>query len=222
MARTRDAEQSGLARRADIVSSAISLFAAHGYRGTSLAAVARESGITKSGLLHHFPSKEVLLTAVLADLDRQTLDSVEIDRDYEGPALLRALDIVDEIVARNQQNRELTRLAHVGIFNSEDTPELAREWAQRRIEGFRANLAGLIEEGIRVGEVRADVDPAAMASVIIGAISGLEEQWLQDESFDMVGAMRTLTTVLRRDLPIEPDRPSATSPRGAVRRQALT
>ncbi|MCZ4557563.1 TetR/AcrR family transcriptional regulator [Rhodococcus maanshanensis] len=207
MATTRDAEQVGAARRADIVSSAITLFAANGYRGTSLAAVARESGITKSGLLHHFPSKEVLLTAVLADLDRQTFDSVEIGRDYEGAALVRALDIVDEIVARNQRNRELTRLAHVGLFHSDDTPELAREWAQGRIRSFRTNLADLIENGVEAGEVRADVDPTALASVIIGAISGLEEQWLQDESFDMVGAMKALTTVLRRDLTLTRDQP---------------
>lgn len=48
--------------------------------------------------------------------------------------------------------------------------------------------------------MRADIDAAALASVIIAAISGLEEQWLQDESFDMVAAMHALTTVLRRDL----------------------
>ncbi|MRH91710.1 TetR family transcriptional regulator [Nocardia sp. SYP-A9097] len=200
MARTRDAEQTGPARRAEIISAAITLFAAHGYRGTSLAAIARATGISQSGLLHHFRSKEVLLTEVLAELDHQTLESVEIDHEYEGPALARAFDIVDAIVARNQRNRELTKLAHISIFNFDSAPEAAREWAQIRLRSFRADLTGLIEQGISAGEVRADIDAAAMASVIIATISGLEEQWLQDESFDMVAAMRGLTTVLRRDL----------------------
>ncbi|MEV6072404.1 TetR family transcriptional regulator [Nocardia sp. NPDC052001] len=200
MARTRDAELTGPVRRAEIISAAISLFAAHGYRGTSLAAVAQAAGISQSGLLHHFRSKEVLLTEVLAELDRQTLESAEIDHEYEGPAVARAFDIVDAIVARNQRNRELTKLAHVSIFNFDSVPDAAREWARTRTRIFRTNLTRLIEQGVSAGEVRTDIDAAALASVIIAAISGLEEQWLQDESFDMVAAMHALTTVLRRDL----------------------
>lgn len=84
MARTRDAELTGPVRRAEIISAAITLFAAHGYRGTSLAAVAQAAGISQSGLLHHFRSKEVLLTEVLAELDQQTLESAEVDHEYES------------------------------------------------------------------------------------------------------------------------------------------
>ncbi|MET9490770.1 helix-turn-helix domain-containing protein [Nocardia sp. NPDC006630] len=200
MARTRDAEQTGAARRAKIVTAALSLFATHGYRGTSLAAVADTAGITRSGLLHHFSSKEALLAATLAERDEQSFDAVEIGRDYEGPALLRALEIIDDLVDRNQRNRELTRLAHLGNLGGEDTPQFARDWAQKRIRAFRENLAGVIAAGIAAGDVRADVDPVAVAGIVIAAMSGLEEQWLQDESFDMAGAMRTLTAVLRRDL----------------------
>ncbi|WP_327145942.1 TetR/AcrR family transcriptional regulator [Nocardia sp. NBC_01327] len=200
MARTRDAEQTGAARRAKIVTAALALFATRGYRGTSLAAVADAAGITRSGLLHHFSSKEALLAAALAERDEQAFDAVEIDRDYEGPALLRALEIIDGLVERNQSNRELTRLAHLGNLGAEDTPQFARDWAQERIRTFRENLAGVIAAGIAAGEVRADVDPVAVAGIVIAAMSGLEEQWLQDESFDMAGAMRTLTAVLRRDL----------------------
>ncbi|WP_405485059.1 TetR family transcriptional regulator [Nocardia sp. NBC_00511] len=203
MARTRDAEQTGAARRAKIVTAALALFATRGYRGTSLAAVADTAGITRSGLLHHFSSKEALLAAALAERDEQAFDAVEIDRGYEGPALLRALDIIDDLVARNQRNRELTRLAHLGNLGAEDTPQFARDWAQQRTRTFRANLAGVITAGIAAGDVRADVEPVAVAGIVIAAMSGLEEQWLQDESFDMAAAMRTLTAVLRRDLLIE-------------------
>ncbi|MRH89387.1 TetR family transcriptional regulator [Nocardia sp. SYP-A9097] len=200
MARTRDAEVTGPASRARIIGAAITLFAANGYPGTSLIAVARAAGISQSGLLHHFPDKEVLLTGVLAEMDRQTLESVDADREYEGPALVRAFDIIEAIVARNQQNRELIKLVHVGIFNTDNAPEAARVWAQERLHRMRTDLSGLIEQAVSAGEARADVDPAALASVIIATISGLEEQWLIDDSFDMVSAIRGLTDILRRDL----------------------
>jgi AcrR family transcriptional regulator len=205
MATTRDAERAGAARRAGIVSAALALFGASGYRGTSLAAVADAAGITRSGLLHHFPSKEALLAAVLAERDRQAVEAAEVGREYQGPALQRALDIAEAIVARNEQNRELTWLGHLGIFEA-DAPEFARNWAAERLTELRDNLTGVVENGIAAGEVRAGTNAAAVASVVIAAISGLEEQWLLDESFDMVAAMRTLTAILARDLIVQPDR----------------
>ena len=45
------------------------LFAATGFRGTSLADVAHAAGLSNAGLLHHFPSKEQLLVEVLRRRD---------------------------------------------------------------------------------------------------------------------------------------------------------
>ncbi|MGF6888654.1 AcrR family transcriptional regulator [Nocardia sp. GAS34] len=200
MARTRDAEQSGAARRAKIIAAAGALFADRGYRGTSLEAVATAAGITRPGLLHHFSSKETLLTAVLAELDLQAFEEVDVDRDYEGPAVLRALDIVDELAARSQKHPELTRLGQFGLSGSGDTPQLARDWSVQRVRTFRENLGRVITQDIEAGDVKPDADSTAIALVIIGAMTGLAELWLQDESIDMAGAMRALTDMLRRDL----------------------
>lgn len=203
MARTRDAERAGAERRAKIVSAALSLFAAQGYRGTSLGAVAEAAGITQSGLLHHFRSKEALLAAVLAERDRQTFDALEVGRAYEGPAIGRALEVVHDLVERSGRDRELTRLGHLGTFGSGDIPQLALDWARERVRTFRANLAAVVAEGVEAGDVRADADPEAVAALIVATIAGLEEQWLLDEAFDMIGATRAFTEILRRDLIIE-------------------
>ena len=48
----------------DIVDRAAGLFARHGFEHTSVQAVADAVGLSKAGLLHHFPSKEALRTAV--------------------------------------------------------------------------------------------------------------------------------------------------------------
>ena len=53
------------ASRARIVHAAIAEFAVSGYRGASLGAIAKRGGISQSGLLHHFPSKELLLAEVV-------------------------------------------------------------------------------------------------------------------------------------------------------------
>ena len=49
-----------------IVDRAAALFARHGFAQTSVQSVADAVGLSKAGLLHHFPSKQALWDAVLA------------------------------------------------------------------------------------------------------------------------------------------------------------
>ncbi|MDF5753096.1 TetR/AcrR family transcriptional regulator [Spongiactinospora sp. TRM90649] len=48
--------------RAEILESAGRLFAAHGFRGTSLQDIASDVGCSKASLLYHFTSKDVILS----------------------------------------------------------------------------------------------------------------------------------------------------------------
>jgi AcrR family transcriptional regulator len=62
-----------------IVDRAAALFARYGFEQTSLQAVADAVGLSKAGLLHHFPSKEALREAAMAQaqsLGRQAVDGV--------------------------------------------------------------------------------------------------------------------------------------------------
>jgi AcrR family transcriptional regulator len=89
-----------------ILDRAAALFARHGFEHTSLQAVADAVGLSKAGLLHHFPSKDALHEAVLALADalgRRVLDQVETMP--LGPARdLRAVDTLTDVA-----------LAHPGV-----------------------------------------------------------------------------------------------------------
>lgn len=62
-----------------ILDAAAALFARHGFEQTSLKALADAVGLSKAGLLHHFPSKDALFEAAWEQsrvLSRQVLDLV--------------------------------------------------------------------------------------------------------------------------------------------------
>src|SRR5689334_9341999 len=63
--RTRTGVAKGELRRADIVESATHLFAEKGIQPTTLTEIADLAGMKRPALLHHFPSKDDVVLAVL-------------------------------------------------------------------------------------------------------------------------------------------------------------
>lgn len=61
--------------RRTVLDAAARAVVAHG-AGVSLDVIAREAGVSKSGLLHHFPSREHLLVAAAEDMVQQFRDAV--------------------------------------------------------------------------------------------------------------------------------------------------
>ena len=76
----------GRATRGQLIEVATSLFADHGYEGTSIEAVLAAAGVSRGALYHHFAGKEALFTAVLeAVSDRVTAEVTEAIRDCTEP-----------------------------------------------------------------------------------------------------------------------------------------
>ena len=70
--------------REQVLSAAAALFAEQGYRATSMVAVAEQAGLSQTGLLHHFPSKELLLAGVLQRRDEQDMAAMGAEQDARG------------------------------------------------------------------------------------------------------------------------------------------
>jgi AcrR family transcriptional regulator len=76
----------GRATRGQLIDVATSLFAEHGYEGTSIEAVLAAAGVSRGALYHHFAGKEALFTAVVSAIsDRVTVELTEAIRDCTDP-----------------------------------------------------------------------------------------------------------------------------------------
>src|SRR6201996_5696698 len=96
----------GQRRREKILAAAIRHVARNGGRGTSLAQIAAEAGVTQQGLLYYFPSKDELLNAALDVRDQR--DVVPRPIAWEG---LEFLDGIVDRICRWRQEPEM-----VGMF----------------------------------------------------------------------------------------------------------
>lgn len=172
----------GETRRAEIIDAAAREFAQHGFHGASIASVADRVGITQSGLLHHFPSKEALLDAVVQR--RFAEDSELADRLGLGEA--SPLGGYDTLVARNIADPTWVQFLMVITADGLTEENPAHELIRHRYDLVRQRMRDRI--ATHEGDAYAlpeHLDPDDVASLLLAALDGLQLQWLYDPSVDM-------------------------------------
>ncbi|RNL54431.1 TetR/AcrR family transcriptional regulator [Arthrobacter oryzae] len=133
--------------REAVLDGFISLLIEEGERAATLEAVARRAGVSKGGLLYHFPNKEVMIAALLERLDEHLAQDLEaMAAAPEGAA---AYFIRSSLWADTPMDRSFvaaTRLA-----------EVAHEESRRRFSAAQARWLELLA---------ADVGPAMAKAVL--------------------------------------------------------
>ncbi|WP_251152413.1 TetR/AcrR family transcriptional regulator [Cellulosimicrobium sp. Marseille-Q4280] len=184
--RARRPRPETLARREEILRAAMNVFGSRGYHQGSLAEVAEQVGITHAGVLHHFGSKDRLLTAVLEFRDREDVAHLE------GRHIPGGLDLFRHLVLTAAMNAERPGIvqAYTVIAGEAVTDgHPASAWVTARFAGLRADIAGALREVVEerraagADVVDLELDDAALdraASSIIGVMDGLQTQWLLD------------------------------------------
>ncbi|MGP0031605.1 MAG: TetR family transcriptional regulator [Acidimicrobiales bacterium] len=168
---TRTRQVRGALRRQQILDAAVELFAQKGYRGSGLAALADRVGMTATGLLYYFGSKERLLREVVAERDRAD-----------------AIDLSDGITLRslrgqgrhNIETATLMRLYVVLTAESLDPDDPLHTFFAERYETARALMRAILVTEQEAGRARDDVDVDQIAHEVIAMLMGLEIQWLVD------------------------------------------
>ena len=176
----RNRQPRGDRRRQQILDAAVALFGAKGYRGTGVAALAERVGMTATGMLYYFGSKERLLQEVVAERDRR--DVLDLDS--------LTLSSFRELGRHNAETASLTRLYVVLGAESLDADDPLHDFFIDRYETARALVRSVIEREQDEGNFRADLDVEQIAREVIAVLMGLEIQWLTDpDRVDLAQAM---------------------------------
>jgi len=185
-------------RRKAIVDAAMQRFARLGYLNSSTQKIAADVGISHSGLLHHFGSKQGLLLAVLhareehakALFDQPGLDGDPIEMMRRRVVLLET----------NATQPGLTQLYTVLSAEASNPEHPAHAYFRDRYERLLASVRQTLEKGRESGVLRPDIDAEAVARETFAVWDGFQIQWgLSDGAWDLVSAYRAyLDGVLRR------------------------
>lgn len=183
----RGAYRKGIAKREEILSIALDVVAREGYRGTTVRDLADAVGLSQTGLLHYFGSKDELLTAVLRRRD-------ELDAENE-----RELTATERMIRSPGHNATVpglvTLYAQLSV-EAADPEHPAHEYFQERFTTLRAQIADLIRAGQAEGSMPATLDPERAATIVLALSDGLQVQWLYDRDLDMASHVEHLWEVI--------------------------
>jgi len=166
--------------RARILGIAFEMMAEKGYRGTSIAQVAARAGISQSGLLHHFPSKQALLIAVI-DHRQETDSRLLVDADGELLHGWTAFASLTELVRHNGTRPQVVRMFVTLCAEAMDPEHPAHDWIQGHYADGERTLTAAIEAGVADGSMRADIPATTIARLTLSIMDGLQLQWLASE-----------------------------------------
>lgn len=169
-----------------------------GWVGMTLAEVGIAAGYSKGLAAHHFGSKARLLRAVAAQINDEFMREVGC-----APQRRAGLDALIGFVETYLDRRDkrwvntralLVLMAEATMDDSETGASLGQ---------FNRSVAALVEQhfhaGMRNGDMRSDIEPAAGAVIVIGALRGvMMQRLLKNSSVDIKAVRRALVGMLIR------------------------
>jgi len=182
----------GVAKREEILQTALDLVARAGYGKATVREIAAAVGLSPTGLLHYFGSKEKLFAEILRRRDRVDIELTRRARDDRS-----VLDGVAELIRHNAEVPGLVQF--YTRFNAEATdPEHeANGYFRERYESTRELFAAAVRHAQGSGELPAGIDPARLAPLLVALSDGLQSQWLYDDGIDMAAGIGYLFELLR-------------------------
>jgi AcrR family transcriptional regulator len=174
-------------RRREIVDAAVEVFRAGGYHKGSLRDVADRVGLSQAGLLHHYPSKDSLLEAVLTWRDDDA-------RDFLGDPVPEGADLLRGLVRLAEYNESTPQLIELHVILSAEgalADHPLHAYFVNRHREVLGSTARAFERAAEDGALKPGVDPESAARNVLALMDGLQVMWLLDrDGVDMAAHLR--------------------------------
>lgn len=159
--------------RMRIIQESAELFNVKGYAGSTINDIMNATGLKKGGIYRNFESKDQIAaeafdyaTAILSDRFSKEVESADTAIDKA----LALFDVYKDAV-HNPPVKGGCPLLNTAVESDDTHPELRQQALRVMNEGL-TYLQEIIQDGIRSGELRPDIDAVSLSSLILSALEG--------------------------------------------------
>ncbi len=162
-------------RKEQIVKAAIDIIGSDGIHGFTTSRVAGRVGISEANLYRHFKNKDAILGALIDNIEENLIGNLGKIKEEKIPAIFKMERIFKLHTAYIQENPGIPRI----VFSSEI---LFMRGLHKKLLSFVNRylkmLSGILDEGVREGSIRKNINPDAMSSMFVGMIQFNALRWL--------------------------------------------
>lgn len=161
-------------RQSDIVSAALRLARDVSPALITTAEIAQLVGVSQGALFKHFPSKDAIWQAAMVWTRTELLLRLNQAAESGATPLAALGEIFKAHVSFVADHPGVPRLIFHELQNASDSP--IKQEVRALLQTYRQMLRRLLEAGVKCGELDAELDHEAAATVFVGLVQGLVMQ----------------------------------------------
>ena len=192
--------------RARIYETARQLFLERGFEATTVAEIADAADVAQGTFFNHFPSKQAVLAEITSEVSDHLRGIVDEQLARSDSALERITGFAASVASEAVQARGLARDVVLELMRTGARPGEAYPYLSKVHEPFTA----ILREGQARGEVRADLDAAFLAEIVVGSLNVSVTRWLVDPDYPLEERLRETAVFLTEA--IQPRTPPGAAP----------
>jgi AcrR family transcriptional regulator len=195
-------------RSSEILEAAAKVFAERGYHGATTQDIADVLGIRQASLYYYFPSKEVALEVVCARSAEGFLTTAQAIAAGPGTPTERLSALI-----RSHISPIIERGDYIKVFLTQRQflPNPSRQRVAVVSRGIEGTFEGVIREGIRSGDFRADIDPRLTMLTILGSANAVSS-WYQKEGISLEKIAAQMVALMLKGIAANPHGRKPTKP----------
>jgi TetR/AcrR family transcriptional regulator, transcriptional repressor for nem operon len=156
--------------RQRILAEAAAIFNQRGYEGCSIQAIMMATGLEKGGIYRHFESKEELAAEAFDYAWSIASSKRRLHLDEIADPIQKLKQHIANFMIRSGLPGGCP-LLNTAVDSDNGNPIL-RDKVRKALRGWQTMIAGILEDGIASGIIRAEIDPSTVANHIIGSLEG--------------------------------------------------
>ncbi|WP_416899926.1 MAG: TetR/AcrR family transcriptional regulator [Minwuia sp.] len=199
------------ARMREIESAARTVFAQHGFNDAPISEIARRAGVSEGAIYKFYANKRELLHTILAAWYRGMIDDFIAKLEGVEGTRARLHVVIWQHLKSIRENPDLCRLFYSEVRSA---PDYYATELYRINRDYTRVLLEILQTGMALGDIRADISPPLVRDVIFGGIEHRVTGYLAERgSFDHEAVAAQLSEMVFAGIAA---RPPATSGLAAV------
>lgn len=157
--------------RKRIVEAAAPIFNQHGYEGSSLNALMAATGLKKGGIYRHFASKEELAAEAFDYSWEAAWKARLLHVDEKANGIDKLKQLIANFIERRSPVPGGCPVLNTAVDADDGNPVL-RARVAKALRSWVSRLQAYLEEAQKQRDARPDVDPIAVATLIVASLEG--------------------------------------------------